>query len=98
MNGFVGSDYRPKGVNAPAALLAVVAFALGALAFAEGGTSGDYAWFWAGGILWTAYDVAEANVPDPKTEVAAKDTDATGAAVDNADLAVLANAMRDASQ
>jgi regulator of protease activity HflC (stomatin/prohibitin superfamily) len=51
MNGFVGSDYRPKGVNAPAALLAVVAFALGALAFAQGGTSGDYAWFWAGGIL-----------------------------------------------
>lgn len=51
MNGFVGSDYRPKGVNAPAALLAVVAFALAALAFAEGGTSGDHAWFWAGAIL-----------------------------------------------
>jgi regulator of protease activity HflC (stomatin/prohibitin superfamily) len=51
MNGFVGSDYRPKGVNAPAALLAVVAFALAALAFAAGGSSGDYAWFWAGGAL-----------------------------------------------
>jgi len=54
--------------------------------------------FWAGGILWTAYDVAEANVPDPKSNIAAADTDATGAAVDNADLAVLANAMRDAAQ
>lgn len=49
--------------------------------------------FWAGGIIWTAYDVAEANVPDPATNVAAGDTDATGEAVANADLAILANAM-----
>ena len=50
--------------------------------------------FWAGGIIWTAYDVAEANAPDPAANnVAAADTDATGVAVDNADLAILANAM-----
>ncbi|HEX4694941.1 hypothetical protein [Sphingomonas sp.] len=50
--------------------------------------------FWAGGIIWTAYDVAEANVPDPAANnVAAADTDATGVAVDKADLAVLANAV-----
>ena len=48
--------------------------------------------FWAGGILWTAYDVAEANAPDPASNVAGP-TDATGQAVTNADLAVLANAM-----
>jgi hypothetical protein len=50
--------------------------------------------FWAGGILWTAYDVAEANAPDPATNnsVAAA-TDATGEAVNSADLAALANAM-----
>jgi regulator of protease activity HflC (stomatin/prohibitin superfamily) len=51
MNGFVGGDFRPKGVNAPAALLAAIAFALGALSFAQGGTSGDYAWFGAGAVL-----------------------------------------------
>jgi len=50
--------------------------------------------FWAAGIIWTAYDVASANTPDPVTNNAtAADTDATGAAVDNGDLAVLANAM-----
>lgn len=50
--------------------------------------------FWAGGIIWTAYDVASANTPDPVTNNAtAADTDATGIAVDNGDLAVLANAM-----
>lgn len=50
--------------------------------------------FWAAGIIWTAYDVASANTPDPMTNNAtAADTDATGAAVDNGDLAVLANAM-----
>lgn len=49
--------------------------------------------FWAGGILWTAYDVAEANAPDPASNVAAADTDATGEAVTKADLAVLANAL-----
>jgi hypothetical protein len=50
--------------------------------------------FWAGGILWTAYDVAEANAPDPATNnMSAAQQDATGEAVTNADLAVLANAM-----
>ncbi|MDB5475945.1 MAG: rane protease subunit, stomatin/prohibitin, partial [Phenylobacterium sp.] len=51
MNGFVGGDFRPKGVNAPAALLAAIAFALGALAFAKGATDGDALWFWLGGAL-----------------------------------------------
>jgi hypothetical protein len=51
--------------------------------------------FWAGGIIWTAYDVAEANAPDPAANNVAADTDATGAAVANADLAILANAMGD---
>ncbi len=50
--------------------------------------------FWAAGIIWTAYDVASANTPDPVTNNAtAADTDATGVAIDNGDLAVLANAM-----
>ncbi|WP_066590768.1 hypothetical protein [Sphingomonas pruni] len=50
--------------------------------------------FWAAGIIWTAYDVASANTPDPVTNnSAAAETDATGAMVDNGDLAVLANAM-----
>ena len=50
--------------------------------------------FWAGGIIWTAYDVARANAPDPvSNNRAAAETDATGTAVDNGDLAVLANAM-----
>ena len=49
--------------------------------------------FWAAGIIWTAYDVASANTPDPVTNNATADTDATGVAVDNGDLAVLANAM-----
>ena len=51
---------------------------------------------WAGGIIWTAYDVASANTPDPATNnsaAAAAPTDATGTAVDNGDLAILANAM-----
>jgi len=50
--------------------------------------------FWAAGIIWTAYDVASANAPDPVTNnSAAAETDATGVAVDNGDLALLANAM-----
>ena len=53
--------------------------------------------FWAGGIIWTAYDVARRTRPIPAANnVAAADTDATGVAVDNADLAILANAMGDA--
>ena len=51
---------------------------------------------WAGGILWTAYDVAGATPPSkPATgnQAAPADTDATGVAVDKDDLSVLANAM-----
>ncbi len=51
---------------------------------------------WAAGILWTAYDVAGA-APASKAastnQAAPADTDATGVAVDKADLSVLANAM-----
>ena len=55
--------------------------------------------FWAAGIIWTAYDVAEANVPSKASNnTAAAQTDATGAAVDSADLAVLANAIGSAEQ
>jgi hypothetical protein len=51
--------------------------------------------FWAGGIIWTAYDVANATVPsDPKdNSSAALGVDATGNPVTNDDLSVLANAM-----
>ena len=50
---------------------------------------------WAGGILWTAYDVAGAAPAGKATteNQSAADTDATGMAVDNGDLSVLANAM-----
>jgi regulator of protease activity HflC (stomatin/prohibitin superfamily) len=51
MNGFTGSDYRPRGVNAPAALLSVVSFILAALAFVEGARIGEAAWFVVGGLL-----------------------------------------------
>ena len=50
---------------------------------------------WAGGILWTAVDVAgyaPASQPDNKT-VAAAPTDATGEAVQNSDLVALAAAL-----
>ena len=47
--------------------------------------------FWAGGILWTAYDIATAQPSDPAVNAAA--VDATGAPVNAADLAALANAM-----
>ena len=47
--------------------------------------------FWAAGILWTAYDVAE-DAPRPAAaENSAQPTDATGESVDAADLAVLDN-------
>lgn len=51
---------------------------------------------WAAGILWTAYDVASAAPSDTSpsaNQAAPADTDATGAAVENGDLGVLANAM-----
>ena len=51
---------------------------------------------WAAGILWTAYDVADAAPPSKaatENQAAPADTDATGVAVDSGDLSVLANAM-----
>ncbi len=52
MNGFVGTDFRPKGINPVAALLAVVAFVLGALAFAKGASEGELIFMWLGGALF----------------------------------------------
>lgn len=50
---------------------------------------------WAGGILWTAVDVAgysPSHSPDNQAAVAAP-TDATGEAVQNSDLVALAAAI-----
>jgi len=51
--------------------------------------------FWAGGVIWTAYDVASANAPSSsgKKPASAAMTDATGAEINQADLQALANAM-----
>ncbi len=49
-----------------------------------------FALLWAGGILWTAYDVAS-GAPAQTQENSS--TDATGEAVNQADLAILANAI-----
>ena len=46
--------------------------------------------FWAGGILWTAYDIANAQPSAPGNAAAA--VDVTGAPVNAADLAAIANA------
>jgi regulator of protease activity HflC (stomatin/prohibitin superfamily) len=51
MNGLYGSDFRPRGVNAPAALLALLAVGLGGLAIANGANAGEYGWIWLGGAL-----------------------------------------------
>lgn len=56
--------------------------------------------FWAGGIVWTAYDVATANAPDSRAPTAratpsTTGIDATGAPVDPKDAAALASAMGD---
>ena len=48
--------------------------------------------FWAGGILWTAYDVAAAEPSAPDRNAAI--VDATGTPVNVDDLAALANAVR----
>ncbi|WP_380782062.1 hypothetical protein [Sphingomonas sp. R86520] len=48
--------------------------------------------FWAAGILWTAYDVAnDAPAPAPAAGNASVSTDATGETFDAHDLAVLAH-------
>jgi hypothetical protein len=51
---------------------------------------------WAIGILWTAVDTVGFAPPAGHGDAtaAANATDATGAAIDNADLAILANAMK----
>ena len=54
MNGVSGSDFRPRGVNAPAALLSALAFVLGALAFYEGADTGSYVFPWLGVVLVAA--------------------------------------------
>jgi hypothetical protein len=48
--------------------------------------------FWSAGILWTAYDVAN-DAPEPASAAnnASVGQDATGAAIDARDLAILAN-------
>ncbi|THD81810.1 MAG: slipin family protein [Phenylobacterium sp.] len=51
MNGFSGSDFRPRGVNALAALLAVIVFALAALSIAKGATDDNYTFIVVGGLL-----------------------------------------------
>ena len=49
----------------------------------------------AGGVIWTAYDVASANAPSHRAGKAtpAVATDATGMSVDRKDIEALANAM-----
>lgn len=51
---------------------------------------------WAVGILWTAVDTVgfAPSGGHGETAATANATDATGAAIDNADLAILANAMK----
>ena len=54
---------------------------------------------WAGGILWTAVDVAgysPSRDPDAHATAAAP-TDATGEAIQNSDLVALAAALNDAN-
>ncbi len=48
---------------------------------------------WAGGVLWTAFDVVGTGPPAKAPAQAQAETDATGVTVDQADLAALANAM-----
>ena len=54
MNGFSGADSRPRGVNAPAALLAAFCFVLGGFAFYEGAESGSPLFPWLGVVLFAA--------------------------------------------
>ena len=52
--------------------------------------------FWAAGVVWTAYDVAEANAPPSHKAVAkadAQSTDDTGAAVRDDDMNLLASVV-----
>jgi hypothetical protein len=57
--------------------------------------------FWAGGVLWTAYDVASATpqhhtktqAPATSASASSEQTDATGSTYTQADLNTLASAM-----
>jgi regulator of protease activity HflC (stomatin/prohibitin superfamily) len=51
MNGYLASEYRPRGVNAPAALLALVLLALGATAFVNAARYGSGLLYVVGAIL-----------------------------------------------
>jgi hypothetical protein len=59
--------------------------------------------FWAGGIIWTAYDVASATpqggagqpTPAASASASSDQADATGSAYTQADLNTLASAMGD---
>ena len=54
MNGFIGTDYRPKGVNAPAALLAVLFVLGGAAVLGLGADNGSPALIALGVLLFIA--------------------------------------------
>jgi regulator of protease activity HflC (stomatin/prohibitin superfamily) len=51
MNGFVGSEFRPRGVNAVSGLLAVIAFALAALSIVSGASQDNYGFIALGVVL-----------------------------------------------
>ena len=48
--------------------------------------------FWSAGVIWTAYDIADAAPATPAKPHVAAVADATGEAIDPTDLAALANA------
>ena len=53
--------------------------------------------FWAAGIVWTAYDVAEANKPAPNAGHHDKTVDVTGTPVDDQDVQALKSLLGDTS-
>ena len=52
MNGFPGTDYRPRGVSGPAALLYALAFLLGGLMIYEAARTESYVLPWVGVALF----------------------------------------------
>jgi len=50
--------------------------------------------FWAMGICWTAYEVSSLGAGDPAEENGAAQTDASGAAYNDADVAALKGALQ----
>lgn len=53
--------------------------------------------FWAAGIVWTAYDVAEANKPVPNVGHHDKTVDVTGTPVDDQDVQALKSLLGETS-